>query len=132
MKYKSLAFAIFSIATVASSISFIAPIAQAGVNVNLEIGIPPPEPRVEYAPDPREGFVWIQGFWGWDGHRHVWNEGHWEHERRGYAYRPAHWDHEGDRWRFREGYWEGRKEERREEHHEHHGHDEGHRDRDDR
>ena len=84
MKTKSLAYAVLSIAVVVGSASFIAPAAQAGVNVNLEIGIPPPEPRYERR-DPREGFVWIEGFWGWDGHRHVWNEGRWERERRANA-----------------------------------------------
>jgi hypothetical protein len=75
---------------VTGSAMFVVPAAQAGVNVNLDIGIPPPEPQYEPVPVAREGYVWIQGFWGWDGHRHVWHEGRWEPERRGYIYRPAH------------------------------------------
>lgn len=120
MKTKSLALAVLSIAMVAGSASFIAPVAQAGVNVNLEIGVPPPEPQYEPVPAARDGFVWIQGFWGWDGNRHVWHGGHWEHERRGYVYHPAQWDRGGDRWKFHEGYWEQRKEDRHEDHGRHH------------
>jgi hypothetical protein len=90
MKFKSLVYATLSIAMVTCSAMFVVPAAQAGVNVNLDIGIPPPEPQYEPVPVAREGYVWIQGFWGWDGHRHVWHEGRWEPERRGYIYRPAH------------------------------------------
>ena len=112
---------------------------QAGVNLNIDIGIPPPELRYEEVPGPRDGFVWINGYWGWDGYRHTWVGGHWEPARRGYLYRPAHWDHDGDRWRLRQGYWEEHREEHRgkewhEDRGEHRGHDHGngHHDHDDR
>jgi hypothetical protein len=51
------------------------PVAQAQVSVNINIGAPPP-PRAEPLPPPRHGYVWIPGFWDWDGHRHFWREGH--------------------------------------------------------
>lgn len=123
MKNKSLAYAVLSIAVVTGSASIIAPVAQAGVNVNLDIGVPPPVPRYEAVPAPREGFVWIQGFWGWDGNQHVWHEGHWEAQRRGYVYQPARWDRVGDRWRYNEGKWVEHKEERHEERGDHHDRD---------
>lgn len=119
MKNKSFVYAILSIAIITGGTSFIAPVAQAGVNINLELGIPPPEPRYEPVPVARDGFVWIQGFWGWDGSRHVWHEGRWEHERRGYVYRPEYWERVGDHWRFREGGWELHKVARHEERRDH-------------
>ena len=119
MKNKSFMYAILSIAIIAGGTSLVAPVAQAGVNLNLELGIPPPEPRYEPVPVARDGFIWIQGFWGWDGNRHVWHEGRWEHERRGYAYRPEHWERVGDHWRFREGGWEQHKVARHEERRDH-------------
>ena len=106
MQSKSLVFAVLSIAVVAGSATYFAPVAQAGVNLNVDIGIPPPAPRYEPVPVARDGYIWIQGYWGWDGVRHVWYGGHWEPERRGYIYVPAHWDRVGDHWRYREGHWD--------------------------
>ena len=115
MKLKSISMAILTLSVFAGGMTIDAPSAYAEINVGLVIGVPPPEPREEYAPEPREGFVWVSGYWRWEGNRHVWTEGHWEEERRGYEYRPAHWDREGDSWRFRDGDWLERREERREE-----------------
>lgn len=114
MKLKPLALAVLTVSALAAG-GIVSTPAQAGVNVDFVIGVPPPEPREEYRPDPRDGYVWVSGYWGWDGYRHVWVDGHWERERPGYGYRPAHWDREDDHWRFREAQWERQQEERREE-----------------
>ncbi|RTL58223.1 MAG: hypothetical protein EKK46_00235 [Rhodocyclaceae bacterium] len=88
-------------------------------SIGVDIGTPPPPMRVEVVPPPRSGYVWVPGFWGWDGHRHVWQEGYWEHERPGYAYAPGRWERHGEQWHFEPGRWQAmRKEERREERHE--------------
>lgn len=97
--------------------------AQAGVDVNVDIRVPPPARRYEPVPSPRAGFVWVEGFWAWNGRRHEWVGGHWEAVRPGYFYRQPHWAHEGDHWRFREGIWE--REHRRDERHDR-GHDHDH------
>jgi len=65
----------------------------------------PPPPRVVPAPPPRRGFVWMPGYWRWNGHRHVWVKGRWERDRRGYAYSAPHWEPEGPRWRWVPGGW---------------------------
>jgi hypothetical protein len=65
----------------------------------------PPAPRVEVAPAPRRGHVWVPGYWDARGHRHVWVRGHWERERHGYRYVEPRWTEEGGRWRLERGRW---------------------------
>lgn len=106
------------------SLSALAPLpALAGVqfgSIVVEIGVPPPPPRVEVVPVPRPGYVWTPGQWVWDGYRHAWIEGHWTMVRAGYAYVPSRWEQRGDRWHYEPERWE---------HHDHgrhrgrHGHD---------
>lgn len=80
--------------------------AQAGVNLHIDIGVPPPARRYEPVPRPRAGFVWVEGYWAWTGRRHEWIGGHWEAARPGFVYHRPLWIHERDRWHFREGAWE--------------------------
>lgn len=65
----------------------------------------PPPPRVVEVPPPRRGFLWVPGYWRWNGRDHVWVEGRWERERRGYAYNAPRWEQEGPRWRWVPGGW---------------------------
>ena len=76
------------------------------VNFSIDIGTPPPPPRVVTAPPPRPGFVWVPGYWRWDGRRHVWTDGHWVAARPGYRYVPERWAEHDRRWRFEPGRWE--------------------------
>src|SRR5438094_194846 len=55
---------------------------------------------------PGVGYVWVAGYWRWNGHRHLWVDGHWMRERRGWHWVPAHWVEAGPRWRFVAGHWE--------------------------
>jgi hypothetical protein len=73
------------------------------------VQVAPPAPRVEYygAP-PVVGQIWIGGFWGWNGGRHVWNGGHWDAPRPGHRWVPHAWERQGPGWRQRPGYWERR------------------------
>jgi hypothetical protein len=87
--------------------TMLAPLAaQARVDVDINIG--PPPPRVVAVPPPRVGYVWAPGYYVWDGphHRHVWHDGYWVHERRGYHWRADHWDQRGDHWHRTHGGWE--------------------------
>jgi hypothetical protein len=74
-------------------------------SVAVEINAAPPPPRVVVAPRPRGGYVWVPGYWRWNGHRHIWVKGHWVRERRGWHWVPAHWVEVGPRWRFVPGHW---------------------------
>lgn len=83
-------------------------VANAQASFDLRIGTPPPPPppRVLVAPPPRAGWVWVPGYWGWNGRRHVWYDGRWVRERRGYHYVAPEWRPDGDRYGFRRGRWE--------------------------
>jgi hypothetical protein len=70
------------------------------------IDMAPPPPQVEVVPVvPFVGAIWIGGYWGWSGGRHVWMPGHYEHPRAGYQWRPHAWVQEGGRWHLHAGGW---------------------------
>ena len=73
------------------------------------VQVAPPPPQTEYygAP-PVVGQIWIGGFWGWRGGRHVWIGGHWDSPRPGHHWVPHAWIRQGPGWRQRPGYWERR------------------------
>src|SRR5215510_1946860 len=77
-------------------------IARTVIYADLE----PPALRVETAPGPRPGYVWVSGNWYYDHHRYNWRHGHWVRERHGYHYVPARWEREGDRWRYYDYRWD--------------------------
>ncbi|HVN35894.1 MAG TPA: YXWGXW repeat-containing protein [Casimicrobiaceae bacterium] len=74
--------------------------------IDIEVGIGPPPPRYEVVPAPRPGYVWGQGYWGWDGHKHVWHSGHWMKEHHGEHWVAENWEHRGDHWYFHGGHWD--------------------------
>lgn len=83
------------------------PQAAQAQSFDIRIGTPPPPPRVVVAPPPpRRGFVYVPGYWNWNGRRHVWVDGTWVRERRGYHYAAPEWHPDGDRYGFRRGRWE--------------------------
>ncbi|MBV9505487.1 MAG: YXWGXW repeat-containing protein [Acidobacteriia bacterium] len=67
----------------------------------------PPAPQygvVGVAPGP--GFVWTEGYWGWQGGRYAWVPGRWARPPRARAAWVApEWRHEGRGWRFHQGHW---------------------------
>ncbi len=65
----------------------------------------PPAPRVEVAPPPRAGYVWVAGHWRWAHGGYVWEPGHWQVERVGYHWVPGHWAARGPGWVWVEGHW---------------------------
>jgi hypothetical protein len=70
------------------------------------VGIAPPAARFEVrprAPSPRH--VWVNGYWGWRGGKHVWEAGRWVEGRPGFLWVDAHWVNEGGQWIFNEGHW---------------------------
>ena len=94
--------ALFGIAAIGALYSSTA---AARTYVDVDIGIAPPPPRYEHI-DHRAGYVWVPGYWAWNGHRHYWVNGYSVRQRHGYAYRPARWDRDGNHWRFRNGGWD--------------------------
>jgi hypothetical protein len=80
--------------------------AFAQFSISIDIAAPPPAERVEVVREVRPGWVWLPGFWGWEGHRHVWVEGRWERVRPGHHWAPARWERRGDLHHFEPGRWE--------------------------
>jgi hypothetical protein len=72
----------------------------------IRIGIAPPAVRFEARPvAPSPNHVWVSGYWGWAGGKHVWQAGRWIPPRPGHVWVDAHWANEGGQWVFTEGHW---------------------------
>ena len=69
--------------------------------------VAPPPAYVEQVPGvaPFAGAVWIGGYWGWSGGRHVWVPGRWDHGRPGYHWEPHRWENRGGHWELHGGRW---------------------------
>jgi len=94
--------------------------AQAGYQGDVMVGNPspyyvssmPPEALYEtMTTSPGYGYVWIDGYWNWNGYEWVWVSGRWVTEQQGYVYvqpyydwaddgryvyYPGHWSHQND------------------------------------
>jgi hypothetical protein len=78
------------------------------VSIGINIGTPPPPPRVvRYQPPaPGPGFFWVAGYWDVNGPRYVWHDGYWQRP----PYADGYWV--APRWergRYFKGYWDHRK-----------------------
>lgn len=73
--------------------------------VEVVAPMPPPPPIIEVEPAHRPGYVWVHGYWRWDGARYVAVHGHWRPARPGYHYVHPHWEHRDDGWHFHVGVW---------------------------
>jgi hypothetical protein len=69
--------------------------------------VAPPPPQVEVvgvAPGP--GYIWLGGYWNWEGGRHVWVPGRWDVPPRGYHTWVAHrWVPYRGGYRLAPGHW---------------------------
>ncbi len=71
-----------------------------------EVSSLPPEPLYEQmTPSPGEGFVWIDGYWHWNGSEWVWVSGRWEQQQDGYVYVEPYYDTSGAEYLYTPGYW---------------------------
>ena len=75
------------------------------VAADVIVRVAPPAPRVEVAPAPRRGYVWVPGYWDYRGHRHVWIDGTWVRERRGYRYVGPRWVERNGGYVIERGRW---------------------------
>ena len=103
--------------------------AAAQVSVNIQVPgvvmVAPPQPRVEYAPPPRTGHVWVPGHWEWHGGRYDWRGGYWQQARPDYVYAPGRWVRADGGWRWAEPDWKPSRKHK----HKHHDHDDDRHDR---
>lgn len=67
----------------------------------------PPDLRTEaVGASPREGLVWRQGFWRWNGNDFEWTPGEWVAVPSGFqGWVPGHWARTRKGWFFVEGHW---------------------------
>lgn len=75
----------------------------------------PPEPRQEVVTvetRPAEDFVWVPGYWRWDGDRstYEWVPGAWRRSVPGLTWHPGHWQKSGDSYVWVAGFWSTEKE----------------------
>ncbi|HTE50569.1 MAG TPA: hypothetical protein VK698_06860 [Kofleriaceae bacterium] len=69
----------------------------------------PPEPLYEeVSVSPGYGYVWIDGYWNWNGYDWAWSSGRWVRERQGYVYVAPYYDHLSGGYVYRGGYWSRR------------------------
>jgi len=81
--------------------------ATAAPRGRLYVRVGPPAPIVETrigAPGP--GYMWLPGFYRWEGRNYVWVPGRWDRPPRARAtWVPAHWARDRRGWYFVEGRW---------------------------
>lgn len=81
--------------------------AEAAIAVNLTVGIAPPPLRV-YAqpPIPGPGYLWMPGYWAWNGAGYYWVPGTWILPPRvGLLWTPPWWGWDNGVYVWHAGYW---------------------------
>jgi hypothetical protein len=66
---------------------------------------PPPAPRIERAPPPRDGYLWGPGHWVWNGKSYFWADGSWVVQRRHMLWVPDQWEQVGEKWHLVPAHW---------------------------
>lgn len=65
-----------------------------------------PEPLYEQmTASPGYGFVWIDGYWHWNGYEWVWVRGRWMRQPEGLVYVSPYYDYTAGRYMYQPGYW---------------------------
>jgi hypothetical protein len=75
---------------------------------SIEVEAAPPPLRTEVTPAPREGYVWIPGYWDYRDRGYTWVDGHFESARPGYVYVAPRYEEREGRWRMYAGGWDRR------------------------
>lgn len=83
--------------------------AKAGVSVGIGVSVgypPPPLPLYLQPPIPGPGYIWVPGYWDWDGDGYYWVPGYWEWPPYiGALWTPGYWGWFGGVYVFHAGYW---------------------------
>jgi len=68
---------------------------------------PPPPIRSEARGiAPGAGYVWIDGYWGYNGGRYAWVAGRWDRPPRGRSrWESGRWETRKGRYQYRQGHW---------------------------
>ncbi len=86
----------------------VAPV-QIALPIVTDVMVAPPQMRFERRPPPPgPGFVWVGGYWSWNGSAHAWTSGQWQAPpQQGQTWVAPQWRHRGRHWMFRQGGWNG-------------------------
>jgi WXXGXW repeat (2 copies) len=77
--------------------------AQIGIYVSFG---PPAIPVYDQPICPGDGYIWIPGYWAWDGSEYYWVPGTWVLPPEvGFLWTPGYWEWGGNGFFFHEGYW---------------------------
>lgn len=67
---------------------------------------PPPPFREPRPHQPSPAYVWLPGYWDWDGARYFWQPGRWVVAPQDQVWEPHRWIHNSKRgWMLIEGFW---------------------------
>lgn len=79
----------------------------AGVGYTVTASTAPPVPfDEEVSAAPGSGYVWVPGYWWWDGQQYLWIAGRWAYPpESGYIWVRSGWVLEGDQYVFVHGRW---------------------------
>jgi hypothetical protein len=80
--------------------------APAIASAEIYVRIAPPPPRHEVVPTVHPGYVWVPGYWNWNGRSYVWVHGRSVRGRHGYHWVPDYWAQDHGRWRREHGHWD--------------------------
>jgi hypothetical protein len=75
--------------------------------VLISVGFaPPPLPVYTQPPIPGPGYLWVPGYWAWDGDDYYWVPGYWSRPPRvGLLWTPGYWGWSEGVYVFHRGYW---------------------------
>ncbi|MFO0559633.1 MAG: hypothetical protein U0269_16565 [Polyangiales bacterium] len=69
---------------------------------------PPAAINETQPPSPGANYVWVAGYWSWNGSQHVWTAGRWEQKpTNAQSWEPPQWERRGRGFHFRPGRWRG-------------------------
>jgi hypothetical protein len=80
--------------------------APAPALADITVRFGPPPIRHEVVPMVTSGYVWVPGYWNFNGHRYVWVRGHRERARHGRRWVAPRWHEDRGRWRQERGRWD--------------------------
>jgi hypothetical protein len=80
--------------------------AQISVGIGITVRYaPPPLPVYEQPPCPVDGYLWMPGYWAYNG-GYYWVPGVWvSPPQYGFLWTPCYWDFSGGYYRYHSGYW---------------------------
>jgi hypothetical protein len=56
-------------------------------------------------PAPGPAYVWVEGYWAWNGHSYVWKKGKWVKRKPDYVWKKGHWKSTPRGWKWVPGKW---------------------------